>query len=916
MKKLLGLSLILIFALVVFADNNTDAQNQHTMPTLKSPINVGISQEPILGDRSELLFDQAATGYYTFDACQWDSVYPFEAEIADNFSVPFETDVDSLVWWGGYWNGTPTLPVDFWIKIYEDSTGASGPQPKQAPIYVARVSFTEQNLGLYYQYTAKIPPFHAFPGTRYWIEFEPTLLFPPQWGNNCSWPANNPGWGDGQQMYFKSAVFGFPQWVPATTVFGNPHESSFQIYGTTSAPVSYIWDFETGHQGWTHTNGQAFPAGWDVQWSQLHASWACPSPGDSSYWIDSDAAGTVTINDTAYSPAVRPPMNMFLLKFGYSFYWYSGGYSEKLAVGVRVFTGGAWQAPVELRSWQNASSGPAWDSVDVSAYASAESIRVYFAYTNAYWEWYAAFDNVELRGSLPHDVGTIAIAAPGTTVFPNTAINPVATYKNFGQNNETFNCYFKIDSSGTTIYNQFINVTLPAGEDTTLTFPTWTTGPNNGITYNVYAFTALGGDANPSNDTISKTTVTQSSFWKIYSNPMPAPNYYHACVYTDVTGTPTVYSLGGNTGSATNAIYAFNCTNETWTTLSTVLNHATQRCVAAVVDGKIYVIGGGDDSFNALNYNQEFDPVAGTVIDRANLPVGRHFLGAVAWRDTLIYVIGGQSGSTYYNSVDIYNPANNTWTTGTNLPTTNRSFAIGISGDTIFVAGGYNGDYVTNLYIGVINPTNPQSITWSQGPNIPTGPSGTPGRSRVQGACVLGKFYFTGGDDHGVPAYDTWYYDPADNQWHQSLNKPTPISNAQNAVYVPTLNGGTFFCPGGYNTASGTATNATEGLINLGVYGISEKPDAHKINSTFGFASNMSNPTKDAVIVYTLTRTTNVSLKVFDVTGKLVTTLVNGMELAGTRKISWDTKNLANGIYFLKLEAEGKVATHKLILVK
>ncbi|MGB9824842.1 MAG: hypothetical protein ACPLRV_06995 [Candidatus Hydrothermia bacterium] len=73
--------------------------------------------------KTGIVFDQGATGYYSTYASQWDSVYPFEAEFADNFTVSRDFVIDSAVWWGGYWNGDPSVPIGFFIKIYEDSTG-------------------------------------------------------------------------------------------------------------------------------------------------------------------------------------------------------------------------------------------------------------------------------------------------------------------------------------------------------------------------------------------------------------------------------------------------------------------------------------------------------------------------------------------------------------------------------------------------------------------------------------------------------------------------------------------------------------------------------------------------------------------------------------------------------------------------
>ncbi|TES89805.1 MAG: T9SS type A sorting domain-containing protein [Candidatus Cloacimonadota bacterium] len=224
------LSLCLMFStlsILVEAKEN-DVITLLTKPTIKSVTRkLLVDQKPIFdkSGRSDLLFDQAATGYYGFYPCMEGS-----GRICDNFNVLYDANVDSAVWWGGYWNGTPTPPYYFWIEIYPDSIGFN--QPQQNPIYTETISYyNETNLGGYYLYEAVIPPFIAVTGETYWIQFMATLIFPPQWGNNGSWPGNTPGWGDGQECFFKSV--GYPLWTPATTVWGDPVETSFQIYGTS-----------------------------------------------------------------------------------------------------------------------------------------------------------------------------------------------------------------------------------------------------------------------------------------------------------------------------------------------------------------------------------------------------------------------------------------------------------------------------------------------------------------------------------------------------------------------------------------------------------------------------------------------------------------------------------------------------------
>ena len=64
-----------------------------------------------------------------------------------------------------------------------------------------------------------------------------------------------------------------------------------------------------------------------------------------------------------------------------------------------------------------------------------------------------------------------------------------------------------------------------------------------------------------------------------------------------------------------------------------------------------------------------------------------------------------------------------------------------------------------------------------------------------------------------------------------------------------------------------------------------------------------------------------VNLSVFDVSGRLVTTLEDGNLDAGTHSTSWDGRDLQGtevgpGVYFLRLEADRSIVSRKMVLVK
>ncbi len=57
-------------------------------------------------------------------------------------------------------------------------------------------------------------------------------------------------------------------------------------------------------------------------------------------------------------------------------------------------------------------------------------------------------------------------------------------------------------------------------------------------------------------------------------------------------------------------------------------------------------------------------------------------------------------------------------------------------------------------------------------------------------------------------------------------------------------------------------------------------------------------------------------LKIYDVLGSEITTLVNEKLPVGTYEITWYAENLSSEIYFYRLQAGDFVETKKMILIK
>ncbi len=82
-------------------------------------------------------------------------------------------------------------------------------------------------------------------------------------------------------------------------------------------------------------------------------------------------------------------------------------------------------------------------------------------------------------------------------------------------------------------------------------------------------------------------------------------------------------------------------------------------------------------------------------------------------------------------------------------------------------------------------------------------------------------------------------------------------------------------------------------------------------------SQNYPNPFNPATTIsYAIEKQGKVSLKVYDITGRLVQTLVDERKSAGKYTVSFDAANLASGLYLYRLQTEGSVLIRKMTLIK
>ncbi|MCX6142909.1 MAG: T9SS type A sorting domain-containing protein, partial [Ignavibacteriales bacterium] len=113
--------------------------------------------------------------------------------------------------------------------------------------------------------------------------------------------------------------------------------------------------------------------------------------------------------------------------------------------------------------------------------------------------------------------------------------------------------------------------------------------------------------------------------------------------------------------------------------------------------------------------------------------------------------------------------------------------------------------------------------------------------------------------------------------------------------------------------------NINTGRIYSKVYaafpttGVSEQnvPTAFRLEQNF---PNPFNPT--TTIGYHISTESHVRLRVTDILGREVATLVNEQKAPGLYDVQWNALQAPSGIYLCRLEADGNIATRKMLLLK
>ncbi|MCI0449212.1 MAG: T9SS type A sorting domain-containing protein [Chlorobi bacterium] len=147
---------------------------------------------------------------------------------------------------------------------------------------------------------------------------------------------------------------------------------------------------------------------------------------------------------------------------------------------------------------------------------------------------------------------------------------------------------------------------------------------------------------------------------------------------------------------------------------------------------------------------------------------------------------------------------------------------------------------------------------------------------------------------------------------HSSVirNLVTPTGDSVGVFYLRDMKAG------GWVNVNGWGPAPVYGIYKKlsGVIGIKQDLEIVREFKLFQNYPNPFNPT--TTISYYIPKSSNVTLKVYNILGSEVATLVNGFEKSGAKEIVFDASHLASGIYYYTIAAGEYKDTKKMVLVK
>ncbi len=511
-------------------------------------------------------------------------------------------------------------------------------------------------------------------------------------------------------------------------------------------------------------------------------------------------------------------------------------------------------------------------------------------------------------GAIVHDVGVTEIIRPRGHI-PIGPIQPSARLHNFGEVDEAFPAFMTVRGDSGPVYRDSVLVpSLGIGRDTTVLFALW---PAPVGSYAVTCSVALARDTNPANDFLTDSVVAESAAlgW-LELDPLPAGLHRKSvksgsALVADASG--YVYALKGGT----NEFYGFDQSGGLWATCCTIPYSSSGKKKKVGKGGALTGVGSRVYAFKGNNTPEfwAYDPIANTWGEGPVVPGVKKVKGGAGMvgvpSRNQVYALKGNNTSEFL----CYDIASAAWLTRQpigNMPPPGKARAVKDGGSLTLAVE--NGDSLIFAFKGGGTREfwrySISGDSWHYVDSMPYGPTK---KTKVKDGAALA---WNGTDRiyaiKGGKTAEFWAYQlgvPADTWFALAGIGGTKLLATGAAL---SFGGGLCYA------LKGGGTREFWRFYGSSSSGVAESPlPAVPLHLALTIAPNPF--CGSTSVSYALAHDGYVSLRLFDIAGRRVSTLVTGHHRAGDYRLSL-SPGLVPGVYVLKLETRDGGLTKKLVI--
>jgi len=144
------------------------------------------------------------------------------------------------------------------------------------------------------------------------------------------------------------------------------------------------------------------------------------------------------------------------------------------------------------------------------------------------------------------------------------------------------------------------------------------------------------------------------------------------------------------------------------------------------------------------------------------------------------------------------------------------------------------------------------------------------------------------------------------------ISQTSGTSQYLRAVSFIDVYNGIIVCQSEYGFSESIILRTTDGGVSF-----VEENELGEIPTYYDLTQNYPNPFNPSTkIIYSVPKSSKVLIKVYDILGNEIETLVNEEKQTGTYEITWYADNLPSGVYFYQLKAGDFIETKKMVLLR